>query len=227
MPDDVKATLCLELLKFFDNGIRDICFLTWNNVAKVLEQHVRSIIIDESPDTGNTSPSTMESKKRESSGTRYLRRLLEPIFLASPNTARNQLLRSISVLDFTMSFEAMYDAVSCPNETMEDFAILIEGLVNDNREDLLQRLKAASDFYFSNALGLSADAFFGDNTSADLGAQGKDDTSTTFAIATCILATSLLLFLCGCMTFLTVCHRHRHNRRKLEVQASQLQVPYA
>ncbi|KAL3778471.1 hypothetical protein ACHAW5_005980 [Stephanodiscus triporus] len=225
MPDDVKATLGRELLKFFDNGIRDFCFLTWNNVAKVTEQDARSIIIDESPDTGNTSPSTMESKKRERSGTRYLRRLLEPIFLASPNTARNQLLRSISILDFTMSFEAMYDAVSCPIETMEDFAILIEGLVNDNREDLLKRLKAASDFYFSNAFGVSADAFVGDYTSVDVDAQGKEDTSTTFAIARCILATSMLLFLCGCMTFLTVCHRH--NRRKLEeVQASQLQVPY-
>lgn len=157
MPNDVKATLERMLLNFVDYGISDCCSLTWNEAAIVTEQDTRSIII-ESPAAGNAIPSMIENRQREGHGTHYLRRLVESTFLPPPTSSRNQLLLSISVLDITASFEATFDPVSCPNFSKEEFTILIEGFINDNRGDLLKRLKAASGFYFSNAFGVSADA---------------------------------------------------------------------
>ena len=161
MPNDVKATLERMLLNFFDYGISDFCSLTWSEAAIVTDQDARSIII-EFPAAGNAIPSMTGNRKREGHGTHYLRQLVQSTFLPPPTSSRNELLGSISVLDITASFEAMFDSVSCPNLSKEEFTILIEGFINDNRGDLLKRLKAASGFYFSNAFGVSADAILGD-----------------------------------------------------------------
>jgi hypothetical protein len=155
IPNDVKATLERMLLNFVDLGIGDFCSLTWNEAAIVTKQDARSIVIESSV-AGNAIPSMTESRKREGHGTHYLRRLVESTFL--PPSSRNQLLRSISVIDITASFEAMFDYVSCPNFSKDEFAIQIEVFINDNRGDLLKRLKAASGLFFSNAFGVSADA---------------------------------------------------------------------
>ena len=157
MPNDVKATLERMLLNFVDLGIGDFCSLTWNEAAIVTKQDARSIVIESSV-AGNAIPSMTESRKREGHGIHYLRRLVESTFLPLPTSSRNQLLRSISVIDITASFEAMFDSVSCPNFSKDEFAIHIEVFINDNRGDLLKRLKAASGLFFSNAFGVSADA---------------------------------------------------------------------
>jgi len=224
MPYDVKEIFEQTLLDFVKDEFGDFCPLTWNEDATVTEQEVAPI---GGLPTGTTAPgrkrrdgsdhAVSEGREPDEAGGsgRYLRRLFEPIFYPPPKPARNRLLQAITVLDANTTIEALYSSNSCPDKTPKEFATLIEEFINDNKDDFVEKLKAAHD-YFADAFAVSADAILPVEVVAPA-IVVEEEEPPIGAIVGGIMAALILCCFCCCLPFLIIRRRKRKEEAENEI----------
>jgi len=228
MPEDVKKVFEKTVLDFVKDELRDFCPLTWNVGATVTEQETSPIggtstdIAEEGRRKRDGSSQTISSKRTPdphgggggggSGATRYLRKLLAPIFSPPPKPRRERLLQAITVLDAQTVFEALYSPGQCPDKTPEEWATLIETFLNDNKEKLLDKLKAVHE-YFADAFGVSADVLENQEVIVAVIETEEADTPLTAIIGGIIAA--LLLCCCCCTLPFLILRRRKEKENEI------------